>query len=116
MNKALSLLGLVKKADRIAVGGEAVSGALYQNSAKLVLTSQDAAKNTLRRLSNYESVRHISLPYSKEELGAALGLRSCAIAAICDAGFAKAFLSAYDKQQNIEKVKQATIHTGVSKV
>ena len=116
MNKVLSLLGLAKKAGRLAVGGEAVSGALYQNSARLVLTSADAAKNTLRRLTNYESVKHIRLPYSKEELGAALGFRSCAILAVCDAGFAKAFISAYDKQQNIEKTKQATIHTGVSKV
>jgi len=116
LNKALSLLGLAKKAGRVAVGGEAVSGALYQSSARLILTSSDAAKNTLRRLSNYETVKHIHLPYDKEELGAALGFRSCAIVAICDAGFAKAFISAYDKQQNIDKLKQATNLTGVSKV
>ncbi len=115
MNKVLSLLGLAKKAGRVAIGGEAVCSALYQNNAKLVLTSADAAKNTLRRLSNYPSVAHVSLSYSKEELGAALGFRSCAILAICDAGFAKAFLGAYDRQQNIEKAKQAIIHTGVSK-
>lgn len=108
MNKALSLLGLAKKAGRLAVGGEAVSGALYQGAAKLVLTSADAAKNTLRRLSDYGQVRHIPLPYPKEELGAAVGYRSCSILAVCDAGFAKAFLSAFDKQQNIEKIHKAT--------
>ncbi len=107
MNKVLSLLGLAKKAGRIAVGGEAVSGALWQGSAKLVLTSCDAAKNTLRRLTNYEQIRHIPLPYPKEELGAAVGYRSCSILAICDAGFAKAFISAFDRQQNIEKIQNA---------
>ena len=107
MNKALSLLGLAKKAGRLAVGGEAVSGALYAGGAKLVLTSADAAKNTLRRLVPYEQVRHIRLPYPKEELGAAVGYRSCSILAICDAGFAKAFIGAYDKQQNIEKIQKA---------
>ena len=114
MNKALSLLGLARKAGRVAVGGEAVSGVLYQGTARLVLTASDAAKNTMRRLVGHEEVKHISLPYTKEELGEALGYKSCSIAAVCDAGFAKAFISAYDKQQNIDKLAKATNQTGVS--
>ena len=116
MNKALSLLGLAKKAGRVAAGGEAVTGALIQSKARLVLTSSDAAANTLRRLSGFGSVRHISLPYGKEELGGAIGYAQCSILALCDAGFAKAFISAYDKQLGIDKLKNAKNQTGVSEV
>jgi len=107
LNKALSLLGLAKKAGRVAVGGEAVSGALYQGTARVVLTASDAAKNTLRRLTPYPDVRHIALPYPKEELGAAVGYQSCSILAVCDAGFAKALISALDRQRSLDKINQA---------
>lgn len=91
MNRELSLLGLAKKAGRLAVGQEAVEAALRQNRAKLVVLAQDAASNTMRRFQNRSGeVLLATLPYTKEELGAAIGYRSCAVAAVCDDSFAQA--------------------------
>lgn len=97
VNRELSLLGLAMKAGRLAVGGEAVEAAIRQGRAKLVITASDAADNTVRRLRNRSGgVPVAPLPYTKETLGAAIGYRSCAAAAICDDGFVQAFGRARD--------------------
>ncbi len=95
MNKELSILGLAKKAGRLAVGAEAVEAAQRQGRAKLVITASDAADNTVRRIRNHSAGTPLAvLPVTREELGAAIGYRSCAAAAICDACFARAFCRA----------------------
>lgn len=95
MNKDLSLLGLAKKAGRLCVGNDAVSEALHTGRACVVVMAEDAAGNTVRRFQNRRGEVPIeTLPYPKETLGAAIGYKSCAIAAICDAGFAEAFYKA----------------------
>lgn len=95
-NRELSLLGLAKKAGRLAVGNEPVLEALHFGRAEILLFACDAADNTVRRFENRRGdVTAITLPYSKEELGAAIGYKSCAALAICDPGFAGAFLKAH---------------------
>ena len=97
MNRDLSLLSLAKKAGRLAVGGEAAETALRQGRAGLVITASDAAENTVRRLRNRSGgIPVMPLPYTKETLGAAIGYRSCAVAALCDDGFVQAFCRARD--------------------
>ena len=86
LNKELSLLGLAKKAGMLSVGNDAVLDALRSGRAA------DAAENTARRFQNRHGEVPIErLPYSREELGAAIGYQSCAAAALCNAGFAEAF-------------------------
>ena len=95
MNKDLSLLGLAKKAGRLSVGNDAVLESLHAGRACVVIVAEDAAENTVRRFQNRRGNIPIeTLPYSKATLGAAIGYKSCAIAAICDVGFAKAFYKA----------------------
>ena len=95
MNRELSILGLAKRAGRLAVGNDAVSEALRTGRAKLLLLAEDAAENTVRRFGNRrQDVPFETLPCSKETLGAAIGYQNCAVAAICDAGFVKAFRQA----------------------
>ena len=95
-NKELSLLGLAKKAGRLAVGNEPVLDALHFGRAEILLFASDAAENTVRRFENRRgNVTAITLPYTKEELGAAIGYKSCAALAICDPGFAGAFHKAH---------------------
>ena len=92
MKKELSLLGLAKRAGRLAVGNDAVSEALHTGRARLLILAEDAAENTVRRFSNrHGEVPLRTLPCSKETLGSAIGYKSCAAAAICDEGFAQAF-------------------------
>ena len=102
MNKELSLLGLAKKAGKLAVGNEPVLEALHFGRAEILLFANDAAGNTVRRFENRRGeVTAITLPYSKEELGAAIGYKSCAALAICDPGFAGAFHKAHSAMSGI---------------
>ncbi len=92
---ALGLLGLARKAGGLELGEDPVGAACRGHKAKLVLLAADAAENTLcrmRRWSEGAKVPCIVLTASKEELGTALGRRSCAVLALTDEGFAKALL------------------------
>ncbi len=92
-NNVLSLLGLALRGGRLAVGEEPAALAAKAGQARLLLTSSDAAGNTLRRaehLAEEGHCLHLTLPFSKAELGGALGRGSAAIAALTDTGLAAA--------------------------
>lgn len=92
-NNVLSLLGLALRGGRLAVGEEPTALAAKAGQARLLLTSSDAAGNTLRRaehLAEEGHCLHLTLPFSKAELGGALGRGSAAIAALTDTGLAAA--------------------------
>lgn len=94
-DRALSLLGLAKKAGRVEIGEEPVGAACRAHKARLVLLAQDAAENSVRRAAHFvqgSSAVCIQAPCSKDELGRALGRTSCAMAALTDAGLAAGFL------------------------
>jgi len=87
----LHLLGLAKKAGRLEVGEEPVSGACRARQARLVLLAADAAPNTRRRCAHFGEIGGVlwlELPFTKEELGFQLGRGSCAMLALTDAGLA----------------------------
>lgn len=89
----LSLLGLALRGGRLAVGEEPAALAAKAGQARLLLTASDAAGNTLRRaehLAEEGHCLHLTLPFSKAELGGALGRGSAAIAAVTDLGLAAA--------------------------
>ena len=92
-NNVLSLLGLALRGGRLAVGEEPTALAAKGGQARLLLTSSDAAGNTLRRaehLAEEGHCLHLTLPFSKAELGGALGRGSAAVAALTDTGLAAA--------------------------
>ena len=92
---ALGLLGLARKAGKLELGEEPVGAACRGHKARLVLLASDAAENTAdraRRAAGSANVRCVPTPFSKTELGAALGRGSCAALALTDEGFAKALL------------------------
>ena len=107
-NNVLSLLGLALRGGRLAVGEEPTALAAKGGQARLLLTSSDAAGNTLRRaehLAEEGHCLHLTLPFSKAELGGALGRGSAAVAALTDTGLAAAVaerLAQADSQQNAE--------------
>ena len=85
----LGLLGLSLRGGRLAVGEEACVQAMRAGKAKLLLTACDAAGNTLRQAAFWSGkthTPHISVPFTKAQLGAALGRASCAVAAVTDKG------------------------------
>lgn len=92
---ALGLLGLARKAGKLELGEDPVGAACRGRKARLVLLAADAAENTAdkaRRLAQTSNARCVRTPLTKEELGSALGRKVCAVAALTDEGFARAFL------------------------
>lgn len=91
----LHLLGLARKAGRMEIGEEPVGAICRARQAKLVLLASDAAPNTCRRAAHFGeagNVLWITLPFTKAELGFALGRSSCAMLALTDSGFAASVL------------------------
>ena len=92
MNKELlSTLGLCKRAGMLEAGEEPVESAARARNVRLLLLAQDAAENTARRAEHFAQMGQcilVSVPFTKEELGRAVGRESCALAGITDVGFA----------------------------
>ncbi len=94
-DKALGLLGLMRRAGAIAIGLDNTADAVRAGKARLVLLSTDAAENARRKaetLTNGRSAQTVVLPYTREELAACLGVSGCAAAAVTDLGFANALI------------------------
>lgn len=92
-NNILSLLGLALRGGRLAVGEEPAALAAKARQARLLLAASDAAGNTLRRAEHLAEEGHclwLVLPFTKAELGGALGRGSAALAALTDVGLAAA--------------------------
>ena len=93
---ALHMLGLARKAGRIEVGEEPVGAACRARKAKVLLLACDAADNTARRAEHFAQAGNtlcVSVPFTKEQMGGAVGRASCAMAALTDAGMAASFLN-----------------------
>ena len=87
----LSLLGLAKRGGMLVAGEEPVDAMVRAKDARLLLTASDAAENTARRVRHFAETGAcllLQLPFTKEELGHAVGITSCAVVALTDIGFA----------------------------
>ena len=92
---AINYLSLAKKAGRIEIGEESAGAAARACHARLLLVAKDAPDGALRRARNFVAGSGQQLavvPFSKEELGAALGKSVVSLAAITDPALALAFL------------------------
>ena len=94
-DKALGLLGLMRRARAVETGTDNACGAVREGRAKLLIFSADITENARRKAENAAQGRRVLvLPvhYSRAELAAAVGLGECSMAAITDIGFANAFV------------------------
>lgn len=94
-NKSLGLLSLARKGGNIVLGEEQASAAARASRARLMLLASDAGGHTVRRAKSFVAGTAqplLTLPYTRDELGDALGTTSCAIAAITDVQLALAFV------------------------
>jgi ribosomal protein L7Ae-like RNA K-turn-binding protein len=109
MHKALNYLSLARKAGLIELGEEPVGGAARAGHARLILVARDASDHTWRRAKSYAAgtdQQCISVPFTKDELGMAIGRTSLAIAAFTDPAMALAFVKALDDQEKYAQVRQ----------
>ena len=93
-NNILGTLGICLKAKKLAVGDDAVSEFFATGHGRLILLSQDAGQSIRRKAAYFESkspaVAVAEIPCTKDELGQALGKKTCSICCVSDAGFAVA--------------------------
>ena len=97
MDRALNYLALGRKAGLIELGEEPVGAAARAQKARLVVVAQDAGDHTWRRAKSFVAGTNqlcLKVPYTKDELGMAIGRTSLAIAAFTDPAMALAFVKA----------------------
>lgn len=110
--KALNLLGLMRNANAVKIGENDTGAAARAEQAKLVLLASDASDNAVSRAKGFVYSRNIpliTLPFTKEVISFHVGKSGCSMLAICDLGFADAFLkiiktlspSVYDQTEEI---------------
>lgn len=106
MHKFLSLLGLCKRAGKLAAGEVAAEQAVRKKQARLLIVSEDASKNTKKKFTN--SANYYGLPLieagTKQELGKAIGAGERSVIAVTEAGFAKKLQEL--AEENIEHSKK----------
>ncbi len=91
---SLTFLGLCLKAGKLEIGEESCGAAARAKKARLLLSASDAAHGSLMRAQNFAETAkapHVLLPFTKAELGAAVGRGTPGMLAVTDYGLAAAF-------------------------
>ena len=94
-DKALGLLGLMRRASAIEMGEDNSAETVKAGKAKLLVMASDVSESARRKAEGFSHGRNVlivPLHYGREELGAALGVKSCAMAALTDMGFSNALM------------------------
>ena len=105
MDKALNYLALARKGGTIELGEEPVGAITRSGKGYLVAVASDASDHTWRRAKSFVAgtdQQCIRLPFTKEEVGIAVGRTSLAIAAFTDAALALAFVKALPKPETYQ--------------
>ena len=94
-NKTLGLLSISRKGGNVVYGEETVGAVTRAGRGRLVILASDAGGHTLRRAKSFVAGTAqplITLSFTKDELGTALGTTSCAICAVTDVRLAQALV------------------------
>ena len=115
MANALNYMALARKAGRIELGEEPVGAAARAQHARLVVVASDASDHTRRRAKSFVAGTQqqcVTVPFTKDQMGQAIGRSSLAIAAFTDPALALAFLKALGQddryQEAIESLDKRT--------
>ena len=101
-NKALGYLGLARRGGNIAIGEEPVGAACRACHGRLLILASDAADHTVRRAKSFAANGKppvLKVPFTKDELGSALGCNACAMAVLLDVALAQAFVKALGEEE-----------------
>ena len=110
MDKALNYLSIARKAGLAELGEEPVAAAARALHAQLVLVASDASDHTWRRAKSIVAgtkQQCLRFPYTKDEMGFAIGRSSLAIAAITDPALALSLVEALGQPEKNEAVMLA---------
>ena len=97
MDKALNYMALARKAGRVELGEEPAGAAARAQKARLIIVASDATDHTWRRaksfVANTEQIC-LQVPFTKDEMGMAIGRSALALAAFTDPALALGFVKA----------------------
>jgi len=97
MDKALNYLALARKAGRVELGEEPAGATARAQKARLIVVAGDATDHTWRRAQSFVAGSEqlcLRVPYTKDELGQAIGRTALALAAFTDPALALGFVKA----------------------
>ena len=100
MDRALNYMGLARKAGLIELGEEPVGAVARARKARLEVVAQDATDHTWRSAKSFVAGSEqicLKIPYTKDQLGQAVGRSELALAAFTDPALAVAFLQALNQ-------------------
>ncbi|MDO5708038.1 MAG: ribosomal L7Ae/L30e/S12e/Gadd45 family protein [Andreesenia angusta] len=94
MNRAISFIGMGKKANYITTGETGVEIDIKKKRSFLVIVAEDASANTIKKFKNMTDSRDIEFRIfgTKEELGQILGKQYISVLSLKDQNFANALL------------------------
>ena len=114
-NNILNMIGLALRAGRLEIGEEPVGAICRARDCRLIIVARDAADNTFRRVRHFADAGQclwISVPFTKDELGSAVGRSSCAMLGVTDIGFAETIakkLAAVDPEKFTQTAAQLAV-------
>lgn len=94
-DKMLHMLGLARRAGKLALGTEAAQDAVRKHKSGLVLLASDLSPRTVRNFvsaAQETGAKTVSVSATMDEIGAAVGKRTGVIA-VNDTGFANRLLA-----------------------
>ena len=97
----LRMLGLARRAGKLAYGDELVREACFDHKTRCVFIAGDADANAAKKAAFYAdkaNVPCVTLPHGKLELGSAIGKAGCAMCAVADIGMAAAAVNKLAEQ------------------
>lgn len=110
MDKALNYLSLARKGGKAELGEEPVGAAARAGKAYLILAAADCSDHTWRRAKSFAAgtpQQCVRLPYSKDQMGMAIGRQELALAAITDAALALALVKALPEPEKYAEAAEA---------
>ncbi len=90
--KLLSMLGIARRAGRLAMGFDAAEEAMRNHQAKLLVLASDVSERTDRsicRIAEEYKVPVLRTGFEMDRIGKAVGHKHTGVIAINDSGFAK---------------------------
>jgi len=106
-SKALSRLGLARRAGKLVSGEELVLKAIRSGEAKLVLLAGDASAGTRKKIADKCSSYGVELlvGFTRFELGGAAGQPERVLFAVTDDGFAELVRSGWLQHSEVENIE-----------
>lgn len=97
------MLGLARRAGKIAGGALAAEKAVRSGKAYLVVLAEDASANTIKKFTNMAAWNNVPLQsfLTKAELGRRIGKEERSVLAVTDGNFAEVIMKHLSEERSV---------------